>query len=860
MITILRIGMGIIVIRKKRTILVISYPLNLILLLMEPAHRSFVNFSSPSCMKFMTWNSSGIMSSASYLSSALKRFDIDICGVSEHWLYKKDLHFLDSIHRLYNYAAVSDFDLERPSKRKVGKGGVALLWKRSIDAQVTLLNIDDDRVIGVQYQIAENIFIYVIQVYLPSANHSIKEFENCMFKLQDICSMYLDKGTLVVMGDFNAHINGQVFLKRHDRRSHILKQFLSGNNLSIANTLDLCTGTPSTFVSYCGQYTSMIDHMIVQTEKVDLVSVCKILDDDALNVSTHRPIVMYLNLPHVEQFPSDVPSKKRVKWSKVNQEEILKYRDCLDTLCLNRSQNVFSPQVENDIDSLYSAMTRMVKSASDDHLPNSKKFNKHLKPYWDQSMKDLHKAMREKRKMWISDGRPRGISFSSYRQYKETKRIFRQYHRHCSENYLKSLNEEIDNAAGLDSRYFWKLVNTRRKNSTSNVGAELRFNGKIFRDSQNICDQWGHYFSELYSHSENENFDTTNYDYVTERVAELKHQTVSDDDIVPVTLQELDDAVCQLSKNKACGDDEIYNEHIHFSGRNFRKLLVDLYNAMLLKSYIPISMKVGIIIPLYKGGTKRKDNPDSYRAITLTSCVLKLFERLLLSRILSTQRPFHPLQGGFQKGMGCTMTSFLVNESVQYAKENNSKLYICFLDAKKAFDKVWHDGLLLKFYERGIDLYIWKVLVSLHANLTSYVLFRGRKSSTFNINRGTRQGGVISPFGFLCFIDDLLHLLTLSKNGLRIGSLDVCCPTVADDMLLQALTKFALQLLIDVCVHYFYLWRLEYNVLKCNVLVCNETNAEYKRSNRQWKLGTEDLSETDKYTHLGIVIIELDHF
>ena len=48
--------------------------------------------------------------------------------------------------------------------------------------------------------------------------------------------------------------------------------------------------------------------------------------------------------------------------------------------------------------------------------------------------------------------------------------------------------------------------------------------------------------------------------------------------------------------------------------------------------------------------------------------------------------------------------------------------FIYVLDAKKAFDKVWHDGLLLKFYERGIDLYIWKVLVSLHANLTSYVL------------------------------------------------------------------------------------------------------------------------------------------
>ena len=74
-----------------------------------------------------------------------------------------------------------------------------------------------------------------------------------MFKLQDICSMYLDKGTLVVMGDFNAHINVQLFLKRHDRRSHLLNQFVSGNNFSIANTLTICTGSLSTFVSYCGQ-------------------------------------------------------------------------------------------------------------------------------------------------------------------------------------------------------------------------------------------------------------------------------------------------------------------------------------------------------------------------------------------------------------------------------------------------------------------------------------------------------------------------------------------------------------------------------------------------------------------------------
>ena len=75
--------------------------------------------------------------------------------------------------------------------------------------------------------------------------------------------------------------------------------------------------------------------------------------------------------------------------------------------------------MENDIDSLYSDMIRMVKFASDDHLPRTTELIKYLMPHWDQSLKDLHKAMGEKRKMWIADGRPRGNSFSSYGQCKD---------------------------------------------------------------------------------------------------------------------------------------------------------------------------------------------------------------------------------------------------------------------------------------------------------------------------------------------------------------------------------------------------------------------------------------------------------
>ena len=77
----------------------------------------------------------------------------------------------------------------------------------------------------------------------------------------------------------------------------------------------------------------------------------------------------------------------------------------------------------------------------------------------------------------------------------------------------------------------------------------------------------------------------------------------------------------------------------------------------------PLNEK-GVIITLLLGGNKRKDDPDNYRAITLSPVILKLFERILLTRIPlfdNIQPPIHPLQEGFQKH-GCLMTSFMLRE------------------------------------------------------------------------------------------------------------------------------------------------------------------------------------------------------
>ena len=96
-----------------------------------------------------------------YIGRTLEQLSVDVCGISEHWLYLNDLHFLESISTSYKYAAVSDSDLERPSRRKVGKGGVVIFWKRTKDSRVSVLNIDDDHIIGIQFQISkDNFFLH----------------------------------------------------------------------------------------------------------------------------------------------------------------------------------------------------------------------------------------------------------------------------------------------------------------------------------------------------------------------------------------------------------------------------------------------------------------------------------------------------------------------------------------------------------------------------------------------------------------------------------------------------------------------------------------------------------------------------
>jgi hypothetical protein len=130
-----------------------------------------------------------------------------------------------------------------------------------------------------------------------------------------------------------------------------------------------------------------------------------------------------------------------------------------------------------------------------------------------------------------------------------------------------------------------------------------------------------------------------------------------------------------------------------------------------------------------------------------------------------------------------------LQEAVLYNIENGSKVYCCFLDSKKAFDTVWISGLFYKRYNLGIQGKTWRLLWNWYNKLTSRVLIDGVPSAEFPVLQGVRQGGVLSPWLFMIYNDDLPKMFHQNEN-LYVNNIPCNRIMVADDIaLLSARVK-----------------------------------------------------------------------
>ena len=171
---------------------------------------------------------------------------------------------------------------------------------------------------------------------------------------------------------------------------------------------------------------------------------------------------------------------------------------------------------------------------------------------------------------------------------------------------------------------------------------------------------------------------------------------------------------------------------------------------------MPSKWKESNVCAIFKKGDRTI--PSNYRPISLLNTMEKVFERIIFKHVFNFFRDtgfFTPSQSGFMPGDSTVNQLTYLYNTFCHALDNGLEVRVIFFDISKAFDKVWHRGLLYKLEEAGIrgNLLSWcKYYLS---DRHQCVVFTGATSSLSAIRAGVHQGCLLGPLFFLVYSNDI---------------------------------------------------------------------------------------------------------
>ena len=135
-----------------------------------------------------------------------------------------------------------------------------------------------------------------------------------------------------------------------------------------------------------------------------------------------------------------------------------------------------------------------------------------------------------------------------------------------------------------------------------------------------------------------------------------------------------------------------------------------------------------------------------------------------------------------------------LHEVLLREREAGRPMYLCFVDFRKAFDTVWHDGLWEQLWRRGVRGKAWRILRTLYSSVHAQVLVGDHP---VRMRQGVRHGCPVSPVLFNYFVDELSRRLAASGYGTDIGDEVLHSLLYTDDVVLFARSAADLQELVD---------------------------------------------------------------
>ena len=666
---------------------------------------------------------------------------------------------------------------------------------------MSVVEFGDDRLLGLRCSIGGT-NIMLVNVYLPTQcpeNHDL--YLSYMGKMEAIVRES-DADCVCFLGDFNAAPYSLYY--------HYLTRLCTEFDLCVLDVQHLDANT-YTHLNSGNSGTSWIDHVIMSKNLARYSHSISV--EYGVAVSDHFPLSFsfsvfnFLNIPNTiyrENFPV-------VNWNFSNSVKSQDFFQRLDRklqdiqinvpvcyhneLCVHRTHR-------RKIDEFYkNVLNSIIETGLSVFGPGHRQRDFNVLG-WNEHVSELHREARRMFLEWRREGSPRQCVSADAMRVSRAR--FRLALRRCRNDSDRLMADKLAEKLIAGENYdFWKAINktcpkrTKLPNKIDDSGG-----------GREIAEMWREKYSNILNSVQNDhlkndvNFQLSSGSY----------------DVHCVGVHELAEYLRGLKCGKALGRDEVPTEVFRYAPERLIVILSILFTSCLRHQHLPADITNIDIIPLLKSKQKDPSVSDNYRPLSIANVISKIFEKVLLSRMM----PFFNTtdnQFGFKVGHSTDTCILTLKDTVNYYQSKGSPIFLCFLDFEKVFDKVNHFKLFKILLDRGMPIYLVGTLVHWYREQRCRVKWGSDLSSAFAVTNGIKQGGLISPYLFNICMDDLSIRLEKADVGCYIGNACVNHLSYADDMVLLAPSVRALQHLVNLCEVYAGEHDLTYQTAKCVCMV-----------------------------------------
>ena len=583
---------------------------------------------------------------------------------------------------------------------------------------------------------------------------------------------------------------------------------------------------------------------------------------DVENMSDHVPLKLSVdisinNLQNVtqRQFIS------KPKWNSATDIMITNYKSKLDSLLLKlqlpfdvlHCTVISCCKHDYVIEQLYNNIITVLLRAAELSIlftqPNKVKhkqktvgWSKHVKPCRDE-------ALRWNR-IWKSNGQPRAGYIFEMRKCTRRNYHSSQKYNERRQNVLRNQKVAVS-FLGSNKKKYWQEINKIRGRSRKTASIIEDFSANI--DIANcFAEKYKHLFNsvctnytqltELYN---NVCLDTSNYCLQLIVIIDCKTHCHS------ISYNDVLHAIKCLKSAKSDGFEGLTSDYFCKGTPLLYECMSFLFTSMIKHNYSPAKFGISTIIPIHKGANLKLSECKNYRAIALSSMFSKILDNCIVLRqsdILESD----PLQFAYKAKASTIQCTAVIIDTINYYINNNCGVYMCMLDASKAFDRVDLYTLFSKLRQRKICPMILRFLMKSYKNQFLRVNWNGEHSSMFSVSNGVKQGGVLSPILFNVYLDDLIQDLKSNGVGCHINGHFAGCFVYADDITLIAPSSEALHSMLNICDVYAKSHNILFNTRKTKCMYFNKSK-DIPYDNEIYFMG-QKIDFVEKCKFLGSVL------